>query len=317
MSERPLGGGVKYLEVLPGVGGQRIDNFLARELKGVPKPLIYRVIRRGEVRVNGGRVDAAFRLSDGDRVRVPPVRVSSKPAPGKPPPAMVRGLRDAVLVETPQLLIVNKPAGMAVHGGSKVNWGVIEILRSLRPHGARLDLAHRLDRETSGCLVLAKSMQALREFQQLLRVAAVEKRYLALLQGKWSHGERKIDVPVTRDRHSGSGTSENAPRAKRASSLFRPISVFEDASLLEVRIATGRTHQIRLHAAHLGHPVAGDRRYGEPEFNKRLVRSGFRRMFLHASSIDFELGGRQFSVSAPLDEALAQLLTRLETHSWR
>jgi 23S rRNA pseudouridine955/2504/2580 synthase len=316
MPERPVGSGVKYLEVLAGVGGQRIDNFLARELKGVPKPLIYRVIRRGEVRVNGGRVNAAFRLSDGDRVRVPPIRVSAAPAQTRPPPAMVRSLREAVLMETPELLIVNKPAGMAVHGGSKINWGVIEVLRSLGSKDDRLDLAHRLDRETSGCLVIAKSMQALREFQQLLRAGAVEKRYLTLLQGKWTYGERKIDVPVTRVRNAVLGEGERAPRSKRASSLFRPISVFENASLLEVRIETGRTHQIRLHAAHLGHSVAGDHRYGQPGFNKELARLGLQRMFLHASSIDFVLGGRQVSASAPLDASLAHMLTRLEAGSW-
>jgi 23S rRNA pseudouridine955/2504/2580 synthase len=216
MPSRHADQGVKYLEVPTGLGGQRIDNFLARELKGIPRPLIYRVIRRGEVRVNGGRVAPAFRLNDGDRIRVPPLRVNAPAVTANAPQAMIESLKQAVLLETPQLLIVNKPAGMAVHGGSKVKWGVIEALRASRPEKERLDLVHRLDRETSGCLVMAKSMQALRAIQEQLRVGGVEKRYLALLQGAWKFGERRIDTlarDTEIDRRPPGSPARNPPAA--------------------------------------------------------------------------------------------------------
>jgi 23S rRNA pseudouridine955/2504/2580 synthase len=293
--------------------GQRIDNFLARELKGVPKSLIHRVIRRGEVRVNGARVASAFRLSDGDRVRIPPIRLGASRKFSNPPTPMARDLGEAALIETAELLILNKPAGMAVHGGSGVEWGMIEVLRTLQASGVRLELAHRLDRETSGCLVIAKSMQALRDFQEQLRAGAVEKRYLTLVQGRWEHGELQVDLPLGRMRRSEPDRGGKSPRLKRARSVFRPVQLFEDAALLEVAIETGRSHQIRLHAAHLGHPVAGDWRYGRAGFNKELAQLGLKRMFLHASSIDFVLGGRQVSASAPLDAGLARLLASLES----
>lgn len=294
--------------------GQRLDNFLFRTLKGVPKSHVYRLLRTGQVRVNGRRVKPDYRLESGDELRLPPVRQEEKPAPGFSPRWQQEALGGAILFEDERLLVVNKPAGMAVHGGSGVAFGVIETLRQLRPEARSLELAHRLDRQTSGCLIVAKRRSALRALHAAFREGRVEKRYLALLEGPWSGGERSVDVPLEKNRLQGGERMVKVGGAgKYSESIFRPLRKFQTATLVDVQILTGRTHQIRVHAAHLGHPVAGDDKYGDREANKRFKAAGLKRMFLHAHTLVFEHPetGARLQLTAPLDGELEALLERL------
>jgi 23S rRNA pseudouridine955/2504/2580 synthase len=255
-----------------------------------------------------------YRLQAGDDVRLPPVRQEEKAAPGQPPRWQQQALQQALLHEDEQLLVVNKPAGMAVHGGSGVSFGVIETLRVLRPEAPSLELAHRLDRDTSGCLVVAKRRSALRGLHTLFREGGVDKRYLALLNGAWKGGERRVSVPLEKNRlQSGERMVKVSGAGKESESLFEPMQKFAGATLMEVRIFTGRTHQIRVHAAHIGYPVAGDDKYGDWEANRRFKALGLKRMFLHARSLSFQhpASGAPVSVTAPLDEELQALLQRL------
>ncbi len=301
--------------------GQRIDNFLLRELKGVPKSLVYRILRRGEVRVNRGRIRPDYRLQAGDVVRIPPVRQASPDDPVRVPDALARRLDAAILHEDARLLIVNKPAGLAVHGGSGLPFGLIEVLRVLRPEAAFLELVHRLDRETSGCLMLAKSRAALLALHEALRAGRVRKRYLALLGGDWCGGARTVDAPLEKivkgGEHHMSTVEACAERSrskgKDALTHFRPIERYRGATLVEAEIATGRTHQIRVHAVHIGHPLAGDARYGDADFNKRMHALGLRRQFLHAHSLECpQPSGDSLLISAPLDDDLRAVLNGLE-----
>ena len=294
--------------------GQRLDNFLFRQLKGVPKGHVYRLLRTGQVRVNSRRVKPDYRLLAGDDVRLPPVRQEEKTAPGQPPRWQQQALQEALLYEDEQLLIVNKPAGMAVHGGSGISFGVIETLRVLRPEASSLELAHRLDRDTSGCLVVAKRRSALRGLHALFREGGVDKRYLALLNGAWRGRERVVSVPLEKNRlESGERMVKVSGAGKQSESLFQPLQKFADSALVEIRIFTGRTHQIRVHAAHIGHPVAGDDKYGDWEANRRFKALGLKRMFLHAHSLAFEhpASGAPLAVTAPLDEELQTVLKSL------
>ncbi|HXH04010.1 MAG TPA: RluA family pseudouridine synthase [Candidatus Competibacteraceae bacterium] len=294
--------------------GQRIDNFLVRHLKGVPKSLIYRILRTGQVRVNKGRVKPDYRLGAGDSIRIPPLRVSSAQQPVSPPQRLLERLRAAVLHEDDELLVLNKPAGLAVHGGSGIDFGVIEALRVLRPELPFLELAHRLDRDTSGCLLLAKNPDTLRAIQRGLQGEGVDKRYLALVRGHWQLGTRTVEAALVRNVQRGGERLVGVDDAGKSSfSRFRPVTCRAVASLMEVAIATGRTHQIRVHAAHLGHPLAGDDKYGDREFNRYMAREyGLRRLFLHAHSVGLELPRRSLAFSAPLPEELAQVVERLE-----
>jgi len=294
---------------------QRLDNFLFRELKGVPKGHVYRLLRTGQVRVNGGRVKPDYRLASGDEVRIPPVRQGETPPPARPGSRQLTELQDAILLEDDQLLVINKPAGMAVHGGSGVSFGVIEAFRNLRPEQRTLELVHRLDRDTSGCLIIAKKRSALRLLHAALRVGAVEKQYLALLAGHWLGGEQRVRLALEKNvLQSGERRVRVAEAGKQAETLFKPLQVFKDATLVEVTIMTGRTHQIRVHAAHLKHPVAGDDKYGDRQANRSFRSLGLKRMFLHASSVGFKhpLSGEAMLVSAPLDDNLKTVLERLE-----
>jgi len=303
--------GVRHLEITPAHAGQRLDNFLLRELKGAPKSLIYRILRKGEVRLNGGRVQPGQRLQTGDVLRIPPVRLGEAVQRAwQPPPDWADRLRGAVLYEDRELLVLDKPAGLAVHKGSGLDYGAIEILRALRPAEPFFELAHRLDRETSGCLMLARTPGALRAIQDALRAGRVEKRYLALVRGYWNHGPREVNLPLRRNAlRGGERMVEVLDDGKPALTRFRPVSLFKPASLLEAGIATGRTHQIRVHAAHVGHPLAGDEKYGDPAFNRMMgERYGLRRLFLHAHSLIVPLGGREIAVSAPLDAELKAVL---------
>ncbi len=294
--------------------GQRLDNFLLGELKGVPRSLVYRLIRSGQVRVNSGRSTPSYRLKAGDRVRVPPVGVRP-PAEAVATPDRLEWLGERIIYEDSRLLVVDKPAGLAVHGGSSVSLGLIEALRLLRPTSKDLELAHRLDRGTSGCLVLAKRRSTLRVLHELLREGLFDKRYLTLVQGRWPDDAGEIDAPLVTRRVGGEARVKVDPSGKDARSTFRVLERFgKTATLLEVSIETGRTHQIRVHAAHVGHPVAGDERYGDKDFNDYAKSFGLQRMFLHAHSLSFEWPetGEPFDVSAPLPDDLKRVLTALE-----
>lgn len=310
---------VQHLDITPLHAGQRLDNFLLRELKGAPKSLIYRLVRTGQVRINGGRIAPEQRLQTGDRVRIPPVRLGEAQPATPPSAAWQERLREAILHEDRELLVINKPCGLAVHKGSNRAYGVIEALRTLRPHEPFLELAHRLDRETSGCLVLARTPDALRQIQQAFRNAQVEKRYLALVRGHWSLGVHEVNQPLRRNLlRGGERMVEVVEDGKPARTRFRPVSLHQPASLLEVRIITGRTHQIRVHAAHADHPVAGDDKYGDHAFNRWMSEHcGLRRLFLHAHSLHLTLGGREIALSAPLDTELKAVLERLRTSGRR
>jgi 23S rRNA pseudouridine955/2504/2580 synthase len=275
--------------------------------------MIYKILRQGQVRVNRGRITPGYRLKAGDLVRIPPLRTRSAVEREAPPAGMLERLRQAILREDEDILVIDKPAGIAVHKGSGVEYGVIEVLRALRPELPFLELAHRLDRETSGCLLLAKKPEVLRSVQAALRRAGADKRYLALVRGGWHNGERAVTLPLRKNVVRGNERMvEVSDGGKYARSLFRPISVFSSATLLEVEIATGRTHQIRVHAAHIGHPLAGDGKYGDAMFNRRLVRMGLRRLFLHAHCLSLPLGSRDVSVNAPLSQELKAVLNTLE-----
>lgn len=293
--------------------GQRIDNYLLRVLKGVPRSRIYRIMRRGEVRVNGGRIRADYRLKPGDQLRLPPVRTSSPRVPS----AAVSGrsrLEDCVLYEDDRMLVLNKPSGMAVHGGSGISYGVIERLRLERPAAPYLELVHRLDRETSGCLLIAKRRSELRVLHELLRQGRVEKHYLALVKGRWTKGAVAVDFALRKNRlRSGERVVRVDPNGKPSFSRFSPVWTGNRASLMEVELGSGRTHQIRVHAAELGYPLAGDAKYGVPEFNREMRDIGLKRMFLHANSVAYTNPetGKYIHVSAPLADDLRVVLEAL------
>jgi 23S rRNA pseudouridine955/2504/2580 synthase len=307
---------VRRVRVGDGFAGQRLDNFLLRELSGIPRSRVYRLLRRGEVRVNGKRKQADYRLVAEDEVRLPPLREAPvrDEGPRRVPDALLETVRQAIVHEDARLLVLNKPAGLAVHGGSGLAFGAIEALRALRPEES-LELAHRLDRDTSGCLLVARTRAALRTVHALLREGEVEKHYAALLAGRWRLGRKTIDAPVlTHARQGGERMVRVHREGKIAISVFSPVSHHRDlATLMDVSIQTGRTHQIRVHAAFAGHPVAGDEKYGDREFNARLRTLGLRRMFLHASSIAFRWpeSGSDFRAEAPLPVELASVLEKL------
>lgn len=294
--------------------GQRLDNFLFRTLKGVPKSHVYRLLRTGQVRVNKKRAKPDYRLEAGDELRLPPVRQEEKVAPGKPPHWQQEAMQAGILFEDDRILVVNKPAGMAVHGGSGVSFGVIETLRVLRPESPGLELAHRLDRDTSGCLIVAKRRSAVRPLHAAFRDGSVEKHYLALLAHVWEGGARQVDAPLEKNQVEGGERIVKVSReGKDAKSLFTPLQRFSDSALADVRIYTGRTHQIRVHASYIGHPVAGDDKYGDREANKLLKAAGLKRMFLHAHRLSFPHleTGERLSLVAPLDDELQGVLRSL------
>lgn len=305
---------VRIVEIDDERAGQRIDNFLLASLKGVPKSRVYRMLRKGEVRVNKGRIKANYRLKSGDAVRIPPVRVAEESAPVNPGTRVLKRIETGIIAEEKGFLLLNKPSGIAVHGGSGLNYGIIEALRVLRPDAPYLELVHRLDRDTSGCLLIAKRRSVLRELHRLLRENGMDKRYLALVKGQWQGGERRIDAPLLKNTlKSGERVVTVNAEGKSAVSIFRPVTVFADASLLEVRLLTGRTHQIRVHAASIGHPIAGDDKYGDVNFDREMKKYGVRRLFLHARSLSFSLAGLDeqlptYQFTAPLGDELEAVL---------
>jgi 23S rRNA pseudouridine955/2504/2580 synthase len=300
---------VRKLEIDAEMAGQRIDNFLRRELPGVPKGRLYRLLRRGEVRVNGGRVRAEYRLVAGDEVRIPPVRV--EPEPTAPGSEQVGRLVDQVIFEDKRLIVLNKPSGVAVHGGSGISHGVIELLRHARPDLRDLSLVHRLDRETSGCLVLAKRRSALRELHACFREGRVEKNYLGLAIGDWQLGEQLIDKPLlVQNRKGGERHVIVSTEGKQAQTRVALSRTFGKYSLLQCRPLTGRTHQIRVHLQSVDHPLLGDERYGDADENKRARKFGLKRLFLHAQSIAFpDDSGNELHFTSPLAEDLERFLS--------
>ena len=348
---------VRHVTVGEDDAGTRLDRFLTRQYPEVPKSRLFRIVRKGEVRVNGKRAGIDTRLALGDEVRLPPVRLeplepkeaaavgatgktgttrsAAGPAPGaapgsgapratprsRVPASLIATVTEAIVYEDERLLVVNKPAGLAVHGGSGLSFGVIEALRAARPDERdKLELVHRLDRDTSGVLLIARKPAVLRMLHAGLREGeGFEKRYLALVKGSWQLGKKRIDAPLRTDlRVGGERTVKVQASGKSATSDFRPVQGFgRIASLLEVSILTGRTHQIRVHAAYAGHPVAGDPKYGDFEFNKEMRDYGLERMFLHASSLSFVWPdrGTEFSVNAPLPPELARVIDALSSAS--
>jgi 23S rRNA pseudouridine955/2504/2580 synthase len=308
---------VTYLDIDERSEGQRLDNFLLRVCKGVPKSHIYRVVRSGEVRVNGGRRGADYRLQIADRVRLPPLRLASPQRTDDLPvtPASARGVEIPVLFEDDRIIAVDKPAGLAVHGGSGNAAGLVEVLRCRRPEEPFIELAHRLDKDTSGVLLLAKRRPTLRRLHDLFRSGGLDKRYLVLVAGEWRAGREHVRLPLlaTSDENGEKHVLVDAG-GRDAHSIFRPLAVVPSASLLEARIKTGRTHQIRVHLAHLGYPVIGDERYGDFALNRELRRAGLRRMFLHAHSLAFvhPESGAAMLLRSPLAPDLRRFLAGIE-----
>lgn len=310
-------GGVRTVRIPEDRDGQRLDNFLLGYLKGAPRSVVYKIVRSGQVRVNGGRVRADRRLEGGDEVRIPPVRIEDPAAKGSPSPGLLEAMAGSVVFEDARLLAINKPSGIASHGGSGISFGVIETLRVLRPN-QELELVHRLDRDTSGLMVVAKKRSALSELQALLREdggAGLRKRYLALLLGRMPDGTMTVEAPLHVGlRQGGERHVQVDPSGKPSTSHFRVLERRGGQSWCEVRIETGRTHQIRVHARHIGHAVAGDDKYGDAEANRRLrEKFGLRRLFLHAASLEFALdaGRSPYVLNAPLAADLVEVLDRL------
>jgi 23S rRNA pseudouridine955/2504/2580 synthase len=304
---------VRLVAVAPDEAGQRIDNFLARYLKGVPQSHLYRILRRGEVRVNSSRVRAQYKVKAGDKVRIPPARVTPetvRATPGK----WVLAIEDRILFEDTQLLVIDKPAGVAVHGGSGISHGIIEALRTVRPEAPFIELVHRLDRDTSGCLIIAKRRSALRALHEQLRTGTMNKRYLALVQGPWCGDSRSVNAALRKNQLQG---GERVVRVdgtgKGAVTLFHPLSSHGPTTLVDAELKTGRTHQIRVHAAHIGHPLAGDLKYGDEGFNRLMKDFGLRRLFLHARKIEFThpASGKVISVTTPPGQDLQLVLDNL------
>jgi 23S rRNA pseudouridine955/2504/2580 synthase len=307
--------GVRHVTVEAAREGQRLDNFLLRELKGVPKSHVYRLLRQGQVRVNGSRAKADRRLEAGDVVRLPPVRS----APAKPKLEGGAGfawLKERILYEDADLLVLDKPAGLPVHAGSGAAVGVIEALRALRPEAPMLELAHRLDRDTSGCLMFAKSRAALLTLHRMLREGEVRKHYLALLKGRLKSA-REVTAALAADRRSGERRVRAGEGGKEAMSRIVPKAPAGPATLAEIELFTGRTHQARAHSAHIDHPIAGDDKYGDWDFNRVLRAQGLKRLFLHAARLELHhpVSGERLRFESPLPADLETVLQRLS--SWR
>jgi 23S rRNA pseudouridine955/2504/2580 synthase len=296
--------------------GQRIDNFLMRHFKTVPRSRVYRLLRKGEVRVNRKRVDAEYRIAAGDEVRLPPVRIDAGDdqgnfTPGRPSASLLELIEGSVIFQDKHVMVLDKPAGVAVHGGSGMSFGIIEVLRASRPRET-LELVHRLDRDTSGCLVVARDRATLTSLHALIRNGGMHKTYLALVSGSWQLGTKRVDAPLATDnRQHGERHVRVAAAGKDSVSVFKPVQFFGSlATLMEVDIPTGRTHQIRVHASFAGHPLLGDDKYGDRERNAELKQHGLKRTFLHAQSVAFEWPGSgvPFHVSAPLPAELSAVI---------
>ncbi len=302
------------VEVSREYAGQRLDNFLQRELKSVPKTRLYRALRKGEIRVNKGRVKADYRVQEGDEIRIPPLRIAERQGLDKVPQRWARLLDDNLIYEDKNLWVINKPSGLAVHGGSGLNFGLIECLRLLRPEERYMELVHRLDRDTSGALMVARRGAALKDLHRQLRADEVGKSYLALVSGHWPKRRHFVEAPLRKNNlKSGERVVRVEKAGKWSRTEFRLVERFADCSLVEARPVTGRTHQIRVHALHAGFPLLGDEKYGDKEANQRARGRGLKRLFLHAAGLAFrDLDGRRREVAAPLDDALETFLKKLQ-----
>ena len=306
---------VRIVTISEEEAGQRIDNFLRTQLKGVPKSMIYRILRKGEVRVNKKRIKPEYKLEAGDEVRIPPVRVAEREeAAISPKLDRVASLANAILYEDDYILVLNKPSGTAVHGGSGLSFGVIEGLRALRPEARFLELVHRLDRDTSGILLVAKKRSALRSLHEQLREKGMQKDYLALVRGQWPSHVKVVQAPLLKNiLQSGERVVRVSSEGKPSETRFKVEERYAQATLVKASPVTGRTHQIRVHTLHAGHPIAFDDRYGEREFDKLLAPTGLRRLFLHAAALSFTHphSGDRMRMEAPLDDELKQCLAAL------
>ncbi len=306
---------VRIVAISEEEAGQRIDNFLRTQLKGVPKSMIYRILRKGEVRVNKKRIKPEYKLEAGDEVRIPPVRVAEREeAVISPKLDRVASLANAILYEDDYILVLNKPSGTAVHGGSGLSFGVIEGLRALRPEARFLELVHRLDRDTSGILLVAKKRSALRSLHEQLREKGMQKDYLALVRGQWPSHVKVVQAPLLKNiLQSGERVVRVSSEGKPSETRFKVEERYAQATLVKASPVTGRTHQIRVHTLHAGHPIAFDDRYGEREFDKLLAPTGLRRLFLHAAALSFTHphSGDRMRMEAPLDDELKQCLAAL------
>ncbi|SUC35904.1 Ribosomal large subunit pseudouridine synthase C [Providencia rustigianii] len=303
---------VQFIDISDDEAGQRIDNFLLGKLKGVPKSMIYRIIRKGEVRVNKGRIKPEYKLQANDQVRVPPVRVAEREnAPISAKLDKVAALADCILYEDESILVINKPSGTAVHGGSGLSFGVIEGLRALRPEARFLELVHRLDRDTSGILLVAKKRSALRALHEQLRLKQMQKDYLALVRGNWQSHMKVVQAPLLKNiLQSGERIVRVNSEGKPSETRFKVEERFDNATLVKASPVTGRTHQIRVHTLHAGHPIAFDDRYGDKQFDSQLAGTGLKRLFLHANALTFThpKTGEEMRVVAPLYEDLNKCL---------
>ena len=306
--------GVQLLEVSAGLEGQRIDNFLLTRLKGVPKTMIYRILRKGEVRVNKGRIKPDYRIKAGDIVRVPPIRMNKADEPVPLAKALLERLEAGIVYEDNALIVLNKPAGIAVHGGSGLNYGIIEAFRQMRPHDKEMELVHRLDRDTSGLLMIAKKRSMLRHLHEVLRNDDMDKHYMALVRGRWPATRKKVDAPLQRSNmRAGERLVEVNPEGKEALTLFKVLRRFGDyATLVEASPITGRTHQIRVHALYAGHAIAGDSKYGDDGFSKEIRELGGKRLFLHACHLRVTLpDGEVLDVHAEPDAQWQSVVEQL------
>ncbi|MCK5263150.1 MAG: RluA family pseudouridine synthase [Gammaproteobacteria bacterium] len=297
--------------------GQRIDNFLMTQLKGVPRSHIYQLLRSGQVRVNSGRKKPLYKLKLDDKVRIPPARINS----GKDaaiPDSVIKLIEESILFENDDLMVINKPSGIAVHSGSGLAFGIIEALKQHHPDQF-LELVHRLDRETSGCLIIAKNRNTLTGLHDLFRDktrSGIGKYYLALVEGQW-HGITTIDAVLKKTLRGGEHMVEVNDEGKHAISHFEAKKIYPQSSLMEIKIETGRTHQIRVHAAHADHPIAGDKKYGHKEYNQTLKKMGLKRLFLHAARIELPglnpTSNKPLIIEAPLSNELQQVLKKLDS----
>ena len=295
--------------------GQRIDNFLLKHLKGVPKSHIYRLLRSGQVRVNSGRKKPHYKLQADDTLRIPPVRVTENTT-DHIPSSVLKMLQHSIIFEDDNIIAINKPSGIAVHKGSGLNFGVIEAFRQIRLEQP-LELVHRLDRETSGCLLLAKNRQILAQLHELLRhekIVRIEKTYIALLDGQWQGDSKTVDIGISKTKRGGEHIMQTDKNGDRAISHFEPLEIFNNCSLMKIKIETGRTHQIRVHALHSNHPIVGDSKYGDKTANQFFRTLGLKRLFLHAQQLHLPLAD-PITIDAPLSDDLEHLLQKLRQAS--
>lgn len=309
---------VRHVKIEKDDEGRRLDNYLISQLPKIPKTHIYRLLRKGEVRINRGRVKQSYRLKVGDLLRIPPIYLDSRENTKKqlptPSAQLLKKLKQSILFENEDFLIIDKPHGLAVHGGTGISATLINALNRLYAKDASLTLVHRLDRETSGCLIIAKNRRALNAFHQLLRENKIKKTYIALVKGHWPKQRKMIDASLSKNRlRSGERMVEIDPQGKASLTVFEPIQYFPSATLVKIILHSGRMHQIRVHAAHAGHPIAGDSKYGDRNFNQQMKNLGLKRLFLHSSELSFidPIHSKRVHVLAPLSESLETFCSNL------